>query len=365
MKPDPQPAASIRQQFAQARALGLRAREAAAFIGQSEGAALAAHVGLHEQALQAVPLHGNWLELLQSLQACGPLLALTRNDSVVHEKTGVYQKISANESIGLALGPDIDLRLFFDQWQAGFAVRETATSGAADRISLQFFDRYGVAVHKIFPTPQTDHMAWTQRVNRAVAPQRTVAFLPAAPRADARTAPDPNADAFLSAWGAMTDTHQFFPLLRQFGLARQASFWLAQGRYTHRVGTGAVRETLLEAAFDATPIMCFVGSPGCIQIHSGPIRQVEPLEHDGKSWLNVLDPGFSLHLREDLIENVWVVEKPSDNATVTSLELFDRQGELMAMFFGARKPGQPELMAWRQILAHLPVLDDQALAVQA
>jgi len=33
--------------------------------------------------------------------------------------------------------------------------------------------------------------------------------------------------------------------------------------------------------------------------------------------------------------------------------VFDQQGELMALFFGARKPGQPELSEWRHLLAHL------------
>jgi len=36
-----------------------------------------------------------------------------------------------------------------------------------------------------------------------------------------------------------------------------------------------------------------------------------------------------------------------------SVEAFDGEGELMAMFFGARKPGVPERAEWRQIVAKL------------
>ena len=36
---------------------------------------------------------------------------------------------------------------------------------------------------------------------------------------------------------------------------------------------------------------------------------------------------------------------------VTSLEVFDRQGETVAMFFGERKPGRSELPSWRQLVA--------------
>jgi putative hemin transport protein len=107
--------------------------------------------------------------------------------------------------------------------------------------------------------------------------------------------------------------------------------------------------------------MVFVGSPGCIQIHSGPVSRIEPMEipsRDGNAppvrWLNVLDTGFNLHLREDCIQNVWIVEKPTSDGIVTSVEAFDKDGELMAMFFGARKPGVPEREEWRRIVRNLP-----------
>jgi putative hemin transport protein len=45
--------------------------------------------------------------------------------------------------------------------------------------------------------------------------------------------------------------------------------------------------------------MVFVGSPGCIQIHSGPVKNIKVMNE----WLNVLDPDFNLHVREDLIHS--------------------------------------------------------------
>lgn len=352
----------IRTAYQQARARGLRARDAADAIGVSEGAALAAHLNTHEGPTHTVALKRDWLPLLQSLKPCGPLLALTRNHSTVHEKTGVYERLSAEGHVGLALGEAIDLRLFFHQWHAGLAVTERPqTPGAEALPSLQFFDRHGTAVHKIFVREQTDRAAWEHVISTRCDPQGTVAFEPA-PAAAAKAATTVDAARFGEAWGAMTDTHQFFPLLRQFGVERQQGFRLVEGRYTRRVDRGALRETLMEAAFDGTPIMVFVGSPGCIQIHTGPVKRVEPIEMNGKTWLNVLDPDFNLHLREDLIAEVWVVEKPTADGVVTSLESFDAQGELMAMFFGARKPGKPELGAWRDILAHLPTVNSPATA---
>ncbi|WP_066272992.1 hemin-degrading factor [Hydrogenophaga palleronii] len=345
----------IRTAFAAARQRGLRAREAAEFLSLSEGAAIAAHRGAHDATLTANALRPDWLALLQSLEACGPLMALTRNESVVHEKTGVYQKVSASGPVGLALGEQIDLRLFFHQWHAGFAVSEALknTPGMAPP-SLQFFDRHGVAVHKIFVREQTDLAAWQRVIAAHTASDDTPdAVFVAREAAAPPVQPLVDANAFAAAWGAMTDTHEFFSLLKRFGLERQQAFRLVEGRYTHRVEHTAVRGLLLEAAFDGTPIMVFVASAGCIQIHTGAVQRVEPMELHGKTWLNVLDPGFSLHLREDLIGDVWVVQKPTSDGTVTSVEAFDQHGELMAMFFGARKPGQAELQAWRQIVAQL------------
>ena len=159
-----------------------------------------------------------------------------------------------------------------------------------------------------------------------------------------------DADGMLAGWEAMKDTHEFFGLLKKFGVERQQSFRLANGRFTRRAPLRVARQLLQEASFDGAPIMVFVGSPGCIQIHTGPVARVEPMEIRGVQWLNVLDPGFNLHLREDAITDAWVVEKPTVDGIVTSIEVFDGTGELMAMFFGARKPGEVERDDWRAIV---------------
>lgn len=338
----------IRSRFAAQRAQGLRHKDAAETLGISEGVAIAAHAGTTDGALAATPLRGPWLELLKSLEPCGPLLALTRNASTVHEKTGVYEKIAGTGGhVAIALGEAIDLRLFLQHWFAGFAVAE------GQRLSLQFFDVHGMAVHKIFVREATNRPALEALIAAHAAAPTQVAFAPAAPGktpcADAKV----DVEGLRAAWGAMQDTHDFFGLLGKFGLERQQSFRLVEGHFTRRVPARAVRALLQEAAFDGTPIMVFVGSPGCIQIHTGPVVRVEPLEIRGAQWLNILDPGFNLHLREDHIAGAWVVEKPTTDGVVTSVEAFDHDGELMAMFFGARKPGKPELEAWRQIVRKL------------
>lgn len=368
-------AASLRAAFAQARAKGLRAKEAAEAIGVTEGVALAAHASAAspdvanlpiDTPLTTWPLIPDWLELLKSLEACGPLMALTRNETTVHEKTGVYTRLSANGHVGLALGPDIDLRLFFQRWAGGLLVTEpgNATDGYA-KTSLQFFDARGVAVHKVFPVQATDRATWQALVQSWVDTSRLVTFNPNLPTDPKPTGDGLDAQALAADWAAMTDTHQFFGLLNKHQVERQHALRTVRGRFAREVPAHSLRQALYQAAFDGLPIMVFVGNTGCIQIHSGPVVRIEPMELHGQAWLNVLDTGFNLHLREDLIGHCWVVEKPTADGAVSSLEVFDTSGEVMAMLFGLRKPGQPELQGWKDLLAELPTQHHLSEAVAA
>jgi len=350
---------TLRERFAALRAEGKRHKDAAEALGVSEGEAIAAHTGEHPAALHATPLRGPWLELLQALELCGPVLALTRNASTVHEKTGVYRNLSGGAKMGIALGEEIDLRLFFSHWQAGFFVSEAAANaGQPPSLSLQFFDAGGLAVHKIFARDATDRGAFESVAQAHVDAAQPIVFQPAEAKASPRPDSEIDRAALTEAWGGMTDTHQFFGLLNKFEVERQQSFRLNDGGFTKRASRLAVRELLNEASFSGSPIMVFVGSPGCIQIHTGPVVRVEPMEMRGMQWLNVLDPGFNLHLREDLIDSVWIVEKPTSDGIVTSVEAFDRDGGLMAMFFGARKPGAPEREDWRELVRKLPGIEE-------
>lgn len=358
--------AAMREQFMQARQKGLRAKEAAESIGQTEGAALAAFVGASvpslatlpvQSALAVYPLKTQWLEILRSLELCGPLMALTRNESTVHERTGVYTKVSGSETMGLVLGKDIDLRLFLGRWAAGLLVVEPgAAADAHVKTSLQFFDERGVAMHKIFPVQATDRDAWHSVLESWVDLEQSIEFDPSLEPLVRRGEHVQNPAALSADWAAMTDTHQFFGLLKKHDVDRIPAFEVVEGRFTRRVTPASVRFALYQAAFSGLPIMIFVGSPGCIQIHTGPVTRIEPMEMHGKQWLNVLDPGFNLHMREDLIGQCWVVEKPTEDGIVSSLEVFDHKGELMLMMFGERKPGAPELQAWKDLLTEIPTL---------
>jgi putative hemin transport protein len=322
----------------------LRNREAALELGISECELMASAVGDGVTRLQ-----GDLRQLFKRIPELGSVMALTRNESCVHEKDGPYKEISAENMMGLALGEEIDLRLFFNHWKHGYAVTEEGERGTMH--SLQIYDAAGTAVHKIYLRKASDAAAYRKLVadfaspNQAPGEKVTPQAAKAAPRPDAEI----DVAGLREAWGNLKDTHDFFGMLRKFGTSRTQALRLGGPRFARQVPNSGARAVLEAAAAEGLEIMVFVGNQGCIQIHTGPVKNIKIMDR----WVNVMDPGFNLHLREDRIAHSWVVVKPTTDGVVTSLEIYDADHELIAQFFGKRKPGIPENPAWRELVARL------------
>ena len=326
---------------------GVRARDAASRLGVSEAALIASLVGE-----RAVRLGGDLGEVLRRLPAVGEVMVLTRNEHVVHEKVGRFDHVSiVPGQHGLVLNLEIDLRLSMSQWRHGFEVTDTLKDGK-ERKSFQFFDAEGRAVHKVFAREGTDMAAWGAITADLASDDQSDQFEPESlPPLPADLA-DSEIDVkgLRAHWRAMQDTHEFFGMLKDFRVGRHQAMRLVGKEFVEQVEAASVRQMVEAASGDGTSIMCFVGNRGCIQIHTGPVKTIKIMG----PWLNVLDPGFNLHLREDAIATAYIVRKPTNDGDVTSLELFDANGKNFVMFFGERKPGSPELEGWREILSHLP-----------
>ena len=322
-----------------------RIRTAARDMGVSEAELVA--TGVDGPAVRLAAPSGGWREMLHAFEAFGDVMALTRNDACVHERHGVYRNVSTDlpHGMGLLLNDDIDLRLFCARWASGFAV----TTG--ERQSLQFFDRQGDAVHKVYLTEHSDRAAFEAFVEATR--DDSAEALTVEPHTDA--APDRpdseiDASAFLAGWEGLQDTHDFFPLLGQHRVGRVQALRLAEGRFTERAEPAAVRRALEIAAEREAPIMVFVGNPGALQIHTGTVANLM----ERGPWFNVLDARFNLHLDETQIADVFVVVKPTEDGDVTAVEAYDAAGRQIVQLFGKRKPGLPELQSWRDIVAELP-----------
>lgn len=282
-------------------------------------------------------------------------MALSRNDSVVHERKGVYLNPSlGNPHVGLFVGEDIDLRIFFKSWDSAFAVTQSVGKPEKPMVrrSLQFFAKDGEAVHKIFMTPHSDLEAY-ERLVSAFRHEDQSLEQTVAPKTEIKAElPDQEIDveAFQQSWRDLKDTHDFFGLVMKHKLSRTQALRLApEGNYAVPVANNALREVITKASERRVPIMVFVGNQGMIQIHTGPVRKLM----DYEDWFNVLDPDFNLHVKESDIVQSWVVRKPTEDGVVTALECFDQHGKHIVQLFGKRKPGIPELVSWRDIIAEV------------
>jgi putative hemin transport protein len=306
----------------------VRERDLAGQLGISEAELVAADVGAGTVRLTCdVPA------VLNGLAEVGEVMALTRNESVVHEKIGTYGGVRLGEGAGVVIGDEINLRVFPPRWKHAFAVEKVTADGQTRR-SLQFFDRAGDAVHKVYLRLASDLARYRALVTQLASPDQEASLPEVAPilpvaRNDAVSREELNAS-----WSRLTDTHDFYPM-RRLKLPRIDAVAMAEDTFTWPLDLDATPRLIDVAVAEALPIMVFAGSRGCVQIHAGTIRNVKPMG----PWLNILDENFHMHLRLDHIADLWAVRKPTDRGQVTSVEAYDANGSLIVQFFGIQEKG--------------------------
>ncbi len=323
---------------------GLRARDAATRLGLSEAQLVAAHVGRTATRINAHPD-----AIIPAAMTLGQVMALTRVAACVHEKIGIYGNYHPGAHAAMTLTDDIDLRIFPAHWVHAFAVDTPGEDGP--RRSLQVFDAAGDAVHKIHLRAASQHDAWDAVVAGLACADQSDAqpVQPRTPADPARARPD-KADQLRAEWARLTDTHQFLRLCARLGMNRLGAYRIAGAPLVRRLDPAAIDPMLHAVRDTGAEVMVFVGNRGCIQIHSGPIGTLRPMG----PWQNVLDPGFNLHLRTDMVAELWAVEKPTRRGPAISVEAFDAEGALIFQVFGLGKEGRDSRPRWGGIVAALP-----------
>ncbi|CAN5559726.1 hemin-degrading factor [soil metagenome] len=227
-----------------------RPRTVAAGIDVSEAALVAAGI-VSVSGPRVTRLTVPDASFFASLDSLGPLMALTRTEGCVLEQTGHYGPPAHapdgtvrfdNDGVGLTVRPE--------EWAFGFFVDE------GDKQSFQFFDRSGTAVHKVYAREGTDLVPINELGERVKCERqdREVKVEPTPP-------PRPAAS---SGREAPLDAH---------------------------------RAWFEDAAISGKPISISVENRGCGQYFDGPIYRLSA----ARGWFNVLDPGFNMHLQEQII----------------------------------------------------------------
>ncbi|MBB4076047.1 putative hemin transport protein [Bartonella fuyuanensis] len=322
----------------------MRNRDFAVSIGISEAELIAAYCAIGK----AKRLQTDVATLLENAPRLGTVMALTRNEHAVHEITGCFEKIIQNQHITITLGK-IDLRIFTKQWKFGFE-HDVILLGKPAK-SLQFFDQHGVAILKIYSKDMTNMEEWDKLVENLLLENQSSVLdvLPVSLPVQCDIT-ELDIERFRNCWRKMTDVHQLQKIISEFKISRHHAVKYVGNEFANELHVEAIEMMLNQAARREIPIMCFVGNKGCIQIFSGIVKNIKKMG----LWLNVLDPEFNLHLLTSGIDSVWHVRKPTSDSYVSSLEVFDKNDEMIVQFFGMRKEGQKEREDWRSLLKSLP-----------
>lgn len=324
----------------------LRIRNAAQKLGVSEMELLATNIGSNVTRLRP-----EFKEMLAEIESLGKVMALTRNEECVHERKGIYANADfSNPHAGLFVNKDIDLRIFLSHWKKVFSVIEENARGTSR--SIQFFGKDGEAIHKIFLTADSNIEAFEALVEKYKSEDQQPFETSEAYELNLDEKPDNEIDVegFKQAWLELKDTHDFFMMMRKFGVSRTQALRLAPSDFhAKQISKDGIVTMLEEVAKEKTPIMVFVGNKGNIQIHTGRVRKT--MWH--QEWYNIMDPDFNLHLDMSKIAQTWVVRKPTEDGVVTAIEVFNEMGDIIVQFFGKRKPGIPELDIWRETVEKL------------
>jgi len=323
----------------------IRVRAAAERLGVGELALLLTR----EEGV--TPLRLDFEAFITRAESLGEVMALTRNAHCVIETDGVYREPNFGPHSTGIVQPGVDLRIFPSRWAHLVAVE----NGTGDdvRRSFQAFDVHGDAVHKIWLRDASDVEAYAAIVAEFAEGAETPQIEPrpdgAAQGAEGTPNPEPDTEGLLEAWSKLEHTHDFFRLMPRFSVTRTQALELAEGRFTRRLDTGVVKSLLETASERGVEIMIFVGNPGCIQIHTGKVDRIV----ETGDWINVMDPGFNLHLVQSDVAHAWAVTKPTSYGDIHSVEVYAEDGTQIASFFGLRKEGNAVAEGWEELVGEL------------
>lgn len=293
--------------------------------------------------------------MLSKLEGLGMLESIVRNSYCVHEKMGIYKNLQLGKHTGLGLHDEsgaLDIRLFLGKWAHMLAVKDSTKPSH----SIQFFDQQGNAINKAFLKDSNKLGDWQALCDQHQANAEAQATItPTAPQGDwiYHELSDEQRQSYQDDWLAMTDIHEFHGILQKYELDRPSAFCQAPEGSATKLAPEALEALFLTLADKGIAVMIFVGNTGLIQIHTDNIHNIKRLG----DWLNILDDnetGFSLHLKDSAISQLWLIERPNGKYGVThGIEAFDKRGNSILTLFGEREEEAAQCQKWQEVVKNL------------
>jgi putative hemin transport protein len=313
----------------------VRIRNAAAELGVSEMELL--NSDLSENCIRLKP---DILAILEALPSLGNVMALTRNESVVHEVTATFSSMKMRKQTALYLRPGQDTRFFTNQWAYAFAVNED------ERRSLQFFDHYGVAVHKVYLVNDSHLDNYLHLVTEFKDATQSHVQPMKAPLAEPKANTAIDVQVLRERWSQIKNVHEGQQIINAHNSHRLNVYEALGNEYAIKLPSSVIESALCSLLEKKAETMVFVSNNSCVQSFAGPVNR---LLRTGP-WFNVLNDRFNLHLNTEQLSQVWLIKKPSDNGFVHSLNAFDKNNNEVLTMTDNRAKGEQESLLWVELI---------------
>ena len=345
---DPSDELKLRYELLCQQQPSLRTRDAARALNVPEAELIAACVNDNSFHLDNRPE-----DLLTALETVGEVLVVTRNETAILEKKGYFKGLTFNTQNGLntarSNNSGIDLRLLLNSWRYGFLVIEERHIGRNK--SLQFFDRKGQAVQKIYMTQNSNEQAFAKIISQFISSQQPT-YLDLAPeKASEQLIPERDIKwrEVRKNWQEMQSSHDFFQLLIGTKVTRQQAYDNVGRDLAYEILPNALQHLCELAIREQQPLAFAVGNNGAVQFHNGTIQKT----NEYGRWFNILNEDFNLHINTHRLTQAWVIRKPHKAGPITSVEFFDDNDHLALQISIERKEGMPEPTQWRELVSQL------------
>lgn len=321
----------------------------------TEGASL---LGVSEFELLLASPHSRYLgsdcrEMLLELHTLGVVESIVRNEFCVHEKQGVYRNLEIGKFMGLALGEGdgLDLRIFMQKWQHMLAIINPDKKNPS--YCIAFFDQNGHAINKAFLTnfDEPTLSIWQNLTDRfAKQAPAQIEILSILPQNDWIFHPLSQDDKqnFANDWLAMRDIHEFHSILGKYELDRVSGYVQAPNGKAVAMRPEIIETLLEKLASEQLNTMIFVGNTGIVQISASKLHHIKRMG----DWINIMDKkqtGFTMHLKDKALAQVWFVKRPHNDGFTSAFEGFDKKGNSILAIFGERHEGEAQDPKWQAL----------------
>jgi putative hemin transport protein len=176
--------------------------------------------------------------------------------------------------------------------------------------------------------------------------------VPAAPvRNDHCSVREPaDSKAFQDGWARLGTTEDFCMLIERFGVTDFEALQLAGEIWAARVTPEAFVARLRLLAELEFPCTLSFGRGDSMNTHRVVIDQVQCRN----GCLHLLGDELCFILRKDCMDTAWVVTRPCADGVLISLELYDKEHELVVRLSG--QPEQRTAAVWQDIIGTLPIM---------